>query len=75
MHNLLRQAFEQANIWNMINFNPVINASPPPFKDYDIDTWTKDEVGQFLKWEDIDFNKQVINIRRSLACSDNGLIL
>ncbi|MFK9095458.1 tyrosine-type recombinase/integrase [Bacillus salipaludis] len=103
MHNLLRQAFEQAKIWNMINFNPVINASPPPIKDCDIDTWTKDEVSHFLKcirsesiyiafviaiytglrrgevlglkWEDIDFKTQVINIRRSLACTENGLIL
>jgi integrase len=103
MHNLLRQSFEQAKLWNMINSNPVINASPPPIKDCDIDTWTKDEVSRFLKcirsesiyiafviaiytglrrgevlglkWADIDFKTQVINIRRSLACTDNGLIL
>jgi integrase len=48
MHNILRQAFEQAKIWNLVINNPIDNTSPPPLKKKDIETWTKDEIITFL---------------------------
>ncbi|MED1202574.1 tyrosine-type recombinase/integrase [Heyndrickxia acidicola] len=48
MHNLLRQAFEQAVKWELIKSNPVVNAKPPKVKNPEKTTWNIEEVNRFL---------------------------
>lgn len=95
IHQMLKQAFEQAIRWKKLSSNPVKNAVPPAIKKEEMKIWGPQEIITFLnycrdehhritfllaiytgmrrgeilglKWDDIDFEKMKINVKRSLA--------
>ncbi|MGA3674374.1 tyrosine-type recombinase/integrase [Lysinibacillus agricola] len=48
MHQLLKQAFEQAKKWEKISSNPVDNAEPPSIKKEEMKIWSPQEINVFL---------------------------
>lgn len=48
MHSLLRKAFEQALKWQMLQHNPIVQATPPRIEESERDTWNQHQINAFL---------------------------